>query len=119
MKPDRLTSRDLRHRITFQQETPTKSASGASIAGTWTDYKDAWAFIEQRAGSEQATQNRIEARATYQIATRYDSGITRTMRIKFTRGGVTKYFQIANLENWRFRDQWLIVDAVEGRVQGK
>jgi SPP1 family predicted phage head-tail adaptor len=119
MNPESITSRDLRHRITIEQQTPTKSTSGASIPGTWSEYKTFWAAGEQRGGSEQAQLQRMEARATYQWIVRYDSGVTRAMRVKFTHGGTTRYFNISNLENWRFRDQWLVIDAEEGRTQGK
>jgi SPP1 family predicted phage head-tail adaptor len=119
MDPARIRTADLRERITFEQQTPTKSTSGASIPGEWTTYKTVYAYGEQRSGSEQAQQQRIEARAAYQFIVRYDAGVTRAMRIKHTHGSETKYFNIANLENWRFRDTWLVIDAEEGRTQGK
>lgn len=72
----------LNRRIIIQQATEVQDAHGQPVQ-TWTAYKTCWAEYLPKRGREffAADQTIAEADAVFRI--RYDSGVTRKMRISF------------------------------------
>ena len=73
---------ELDRRITVQSATTTTNAVGQDVK-TWTDYKTIWAKVKEENPSERIRANRVDARMTYVITTRYRTDLTTDMRIVY------------------------------------
>jgi len=98
----------LRHRITFQQPTTTTNAQGGKVK-SWTDYVTLWAAIEPVSGHEESENHQEEPVTSVNIITRYYSGITSDMRIKYG----SKYYRISGIINRDERNIELDITAEE------
>lgn len=72
----------LRERITIQQQSVTRDASGQELK-TWPDVATVWARVTPGASSERflASAGQRVAEVTHTIHLRYRSGITPKMRV--------------------------------------
>jgi SPP1 family predicted phage head-tail adaptor len=71
----------LRDIITIQQSSVATSASGAQKA-TWTTYKSGvHAEVVQRSSREYWRGMKLDGEATHIVVIRYDSGVTRQLRV--------------------------------------
>lgn len=69
----------MRERVTLQ--SPMRSADGAGGADvSWTDAATVWAKVEEGAGSERLTGERLAARAALTLTIRHRAGLTTEMR---------------------------------------
>ena len=75
----------LRHRITIQQNTPTRDAHGGEV-DSWGAVTTVWAEISPLNGKEYFTAKQETAEITHKVRLRYNnalSGITPKMRVLF------------------------------------
>lgn len=80
----------LRHRITIQTPTITRSDRGAEVL-TWADTATVYADIRTVGGQEQVIANQLEtATLLHTITIRYRTGLTSKQRIKWG----TRYFAV-------------------------
>ncbi len=80
----------LRHRITIQTPTITRSDRGAEVL-TWADTATVYADIRTVGGQEQVIANQLEtATLLHTITIRYRTGLTSKQRIKWG----ARYFAI-------------------------
>ena len=72
----------LRHRITIEQNTPTRDALGAEV-DSWTTFAVRWAAVEPLGGREfwDAAQVNAERRTRFRL--RHLAGVTPAMRVSF------------------------------------
>ena len=106
----------LNHLIEIQSPIETTDAAGGPIP-TWdeqTPYATLYASVQPLRGRE-INAPAAESIVTHMITTRYKSGITTDMRIKFG----DRYFGIDSVLNVDERNIMLEIMAVEGRVQGR
>jgi len=85
----------LRHRITIQEGTSTRSASGAVVEG-WVTHVAAWASIEPLRGQEYLAAKAQEAAVSVRIRMRYQAGITQAMRVLYG----SRVFEIVSVINY-------------------
>lgn len=108
-----------RHRITIQTIPQTRSATGASIAGTATVFKRLWAAIiplgaerNLAAAQEEFGAGRQYASALHRIETDYVAGVSTDMRVSVSNGPFDgRLFDIQSVSplNGRRREMHLIV----------
>lgn len=72
----------LRHKVTIQQPTDSKSARGG-VTQTWATYHTAYAAIEPLSGGEGQAGRMESGTITHRIRIRYKDGITAKMRVVF------------------------------------
>jgi len=73
------TIAEMRERVTLQ--SPMRTADGAGGADvSWTDVTTVWAKVEEGAGSERLTGERLAAQAALSLTIRYRAGVTTEMR---------------------------------------
>lgn len=102
-----MNAEKMRHRITFQQQSPEKDALGG-YGDVWTDVVTVWAQITPLSGREYFSQVR-ENVISHKIYCRYHSGISPKMRIKFGE----RIFRILSVMNWEERGQGLTIMCEE------
>ncbi len=71
---------DLRHRVTIQQVTETRTASGA-VQDAWADVATVWAAVEPLSGREFWAAQQVNAEVTTRVRMRYRPGVMPTMRV--------------------------------------
>lgn len=76
-----MRAEELRHQITLQARTVTRSASGAEVIA-WTDLATVWVSINPIAGKEYFASKQVNAEVTHRINMRYRSGVRPSMRLK-------------------------------------
>lgn len=89
----------MNRKITIQQPTETLDSYNQPVA-SWSTYKTVWAEYLPKRGREYfaADQTVAEADAVFRI--RYDSGVTRKMRISF--GG--DYYDISGISEIGYKE---------------
>ena len=70
----------LRHRVTIQQNTPTRDSFGAEVE-SWSDVTTIWAAVEPLQGREFFDAQAVNPETTTRIRIRYRSGIVPEMRV--------------------------------------
>lgn len=89
----------LRHRITIQQKSATRTASGAESV-TWAEYDTLWASVEPLAGRELELAKQIHDEVNHRIWIRYRSGVIPEMRVLYG----SRKFDILSVVNTAERD---------------
>lgn len=92
---------DLRHRVTLQANTRTRSASGV-ITDSWSDVATVWAKIENTTAREMFAGAAVNAEASHTITIRWLAGVNAEMRVAYVdqkNGGNTRYFDIRGVVN--------------------
>ena len=87
---------ELKHRITFQKNTPAKDSLGA-WPDVYTDYVTVSAAIEPLSGSKYFQAQQASVDVTGIIRIRHRNDLQSDMRIKYVKGGVTRYFLINSI----------------------
>ena len=72
----------LRHRITIEQNTPTRDALGAEV-DSWSSFAVRWAAVEPLGGREFWDARRVNAERRVRFRLRYVVGVTPEMRVSF------------------------------------
>lgn len=106
MKP--LNIGKLNRRITFVKPGEDVDEMGQDCQ-CWEEYKTVWATVKALRGGEYYEAQKIRPELTYKIITRYHSGITPDMKIRF--GG--RLFEILSCNNVEEADYMLEIEAVE------
>ena len=99
----------MRHRITFLKPTESKVNSLSENVPEYTEFMTVWAYVAPKTGREYEEAQKLRAETTYNVVTRYFSGITTDMRILF-RGRI---FYIESVLNIDERNEQLQIIAVE------
>jgi len=89
-----LYSGKLRHKITIESKLNAQDDYGALVE-SWSTYATAWASIEPVSGREYFQDGKVSAEVSARIMTRYISGVTNLMRVKFG----TRIFGIVRINN--------------------
>ena len=84
----------LRHRITIQKLTETRSASGA-VVNSWSTHVSAWASIEPLKGQEYLAAKAQDASVDLRVRMRYQAGVTQKMRVLYG----SRVFEIVSVIN--------------------
>lgn len=102
---------ELRHLITIQQATESRTASGA-VSKSWSTFTTAYADIKPMDGREyfQVDQETAEARVKFVI--RYQAGITTAMRISWD----GNFYDIESTLNTGSRDRSIQIIAIQRGV---
>ena len=95
---------NLRHQISIEQATESFDGNGELIS-TWTTFATVWAEITPLTGREYWSARQINAETTGKIRTRYISGLTPKMRVKFG----TRIFNITGLSNIEERNEEIVI----------
>ena len=98
----------LRHVIIIEQNTPTRSASGADV-DNWATFLTVRAKIEPMTGREYVGSEQVTDATTHKFTVRYREGIKAKMRIRWG----TRLFDIQVPINSNERDKQLFIMAVE------
>lgn len=72
---------DLRHRITIQQLTQTRSTTDRSVVKTYTTFAEVFAYVETLSGRKFWATRAVNSETTHEITIRYRAGILPTMRV--------------------------------------
>jgi len=100
----------MRERVTLQ--SPLRVADGAGGADvSWTDVATLWAKVEEGAGGERLTGERLAARAALTLTLRYRAGITTEMRA-FWNGRVLNIRAVRDADG---RKRFLTLECEEER----
>lgn len=101
----------LRHRITLQSRSVTRSASGAEVVA-WSDEKTVWASIEPQRGREYMDGLQVHDEQITAIGIRYYSGVVPEWRVSWN----SRTYDIIEVRNWdeRNREMMLMCREVTG-----
>jgi SPP1 family predicted phage head-tail adaptor len=91
---DMTRAGELRHRITFQANTPTANGFGEFV-DTYSDTVTVYGAIEPLSGSLLFTAQQANSEVQGRVRIRYRDDIEPSMRIKFG----TRYFKILSVIN--------------------
>lgn len=103
---------NLRHRITFQEESLITDAGGGQ-ALSWANISTdptVWAEIRPLRGSEALRAEQLEDKVTHKITVRARTDITAAMRITFG----SRAFNIRSIRNLEERDKFTEIMVEEG-----
>lgn len=108
----------LRRRISIQVRATTQDAAGQQVT-TWTDLMAVWAAIAALTGRELLVAQSAQSEVTHTITVRYadllvDPIKVAGMRIVYSSGGVTRYFNITGALNVDERNRQINLLASEG-----
>jgi len=108
-----VCSGQLRQNIAIYEEDLSSDEFGGDEV-TWVAFKDnVKSKAHQMSAGERFAHQRIQSEATDKFTFRYFPGLKESMKIVFN--GVD--YNITGIDNWEYRDQWLIVHAKRGVVQ--
>ena len=99
----------MRHRITFLKPDRSAVNSMGETVMEYKEYKTVWAQVVPRSGREYDEADKLRPETSYDITTRYFSGITTDMRIRF-RGRELRIEAVLNTDE---RNEQLRISAVE------
>ncbi len=99
----------MRHRITFLKPTSNIINSMNENVPEYEKYMTVWAYVAPKTGREYDEAQKLRAETTYNILTRYFSGITTDMQILFRE----RLFKIESVLNIDERNEQLQIVAVE------
>jgi SPP1 family predicted phage head-tail adaptor len=98
----------LKNRITFLKPTNLQNGTGENVS-SFEEYITVWASVVPVTGKEYIESQKLRAETTYKIATRYISGITTDMKIKYGE----KEFEIVSVLNLNERNTELQIVCFE------
>ena len=110
----------MRHRVQLQAYATTRDEEGGTIR-TFTTVAELWARVEPIGGKEREQGRQQKSVKTHQITMRfYDgfatAGTDETMRLLFTKSGVTHIFNIVAVVDPGFRGINTILDVQSAGV---
>lgn len=101
---------EMRERVTLQ--SPMRAADGAGGADvSWTDVATLWAKVEEGAGGERLTGERLAAQAALTLTIRYRAGVTTEMRALWN----ARVLNIRAVRDKGGRKRFLTLDCEEER----
>jgi SPP1 family predicted phage head-tail adaptor len=99
---------EMRHRITIQATTPTRTAKGA-VVDSWSTAWTRWAKIEPLSGNELEIASKVSAEVTHEVTFRYLSGMTAEHRIVYG----SRTFNVLSVRNEQERDRRTVCMCTE------
>jgi SPP1 family predicted phage head-tail adaptor len=99
----------LRHRITLQEERPTRDSYKAEVLG-WVDVATVWAAVEPLRGREYFSAQQVNSEVSHRVTIRYRSGVTSAMRVLFG----SRVLQIDGVINVNEQNRELQLMCIEG-----
>ncbi len=109
MKCCDITAGMLRHSVTIQRLTKTPDGVGG-YTQSWATLLTTRAYMTVTGGTEQFSQDRLNAVQRQRAYIRYNSAIKAKDRLSFN----GQQFQIRNVINLEFRNKWLELDLESG-----
>jgi len=107
----------LNRRITIQARTDSQNTTGETV-WTFADWKTVWASVEPTAGTETFVAQQTQSETTVMFRIRQLAGVTTKHRIKFTEGGVTRYYGIEAVLPVDYDRRQVRLMGVEREVDG-
>lgn len=109
------TIANLRHQITIEQPVNTPDGAGG-FTRAWQTFLSGWAEIAPKTASQRFFAQKLEHIVTHTITLRYRQGLTITndMRVNYTIGSTTRYFQIHGIFNVDERNRFTTLLCQEG-----
>lgn len=107
----------LNRRITIQARTDSQNTTGETV-WTYADWKTVWASVEPTSGRETFVSQQTQSLTAVTFRIRQLAGITTKHRIKFTEGGVTRFFGIDAVLPVEYDRKQLRIDCTEREVDG-
>lgn len=107
---------NLRHSVSVEQPTKVSDGQGGFTRTTWTNYYNGYADIAPASATERLFAFQKSMQVTHKITMRYrrDKTPTIEMRINYTVGSTTRYFQIKGVINVDERNRYITMTCVEG-----
>lgn len=99
-------------RIRIDRMSTTQDAAGAQV-NTWVAVAYRWASVEPLVGREFLAAQQRGGKVQTRFRLRYYEGITPAMRIVWTIGAVTRYFDITDVQIVQGKKHEMIVMADE------
>lgn len=99
----------LRHRVTIQQKTETRSGTG-DVVVTWSDVAQVWAANEPLRGREYLEAKQVHDEAVTRFRIRHYDGILPEMRVTWTDPNDTAHtYDVVDVRpvDWDFRQMHL------------
>lgn len=97
----KLNNGNLRHRITFQEQTEAQNDYGEKNKDLdWIDVTTVWASINPISGKEFFSAEKVSSEVSHKINMRYIPGISPDMRIQFRE----RLFHIISVINFQERN---------------
>lgn len=109
-----MNAKDLNKRVTIQKKAVTRAANGEEVI-TWTTHLPVWASVQPIRGREFFAAAQMQGAADYRVTVRYNSTITRDMRVMF---GATVLDISAEPINVNSAGRWLELMCVSGVRDG-
>jgi len=107
----------LNRRITIQARTDSQNTTGETV-WTFADWKTVWASVEPETGTEIFASQQAQSKTTIMFRIRQLANITTKHRIKFTEGGVTRYYGIEAVLPVSYDRRQIIIMGVEREADG-
>lgn len=106
----------MRHKITIEVPSTSSDGQGGFTRTGWTTKYTAWAFIEPLSANQRIFADQKAMAVSHKITLRYrkDQSPDVTMRVNYTQGSTTRYFQITGLMNVDERNRYLTLLCKEG-----
>ena len=108
----RIRAGRLRHRLTLQYKSETRTATG-DVAWTWTTDSTVWGAIEPFSGREYLAAAQTQNENNVRIVMRYHATIGAAWRIL----NDSKVYSILSLQNEDERDRMLILTCSQGVME--
>ena len=94
----------LRHRVTLQSKSVTRSASGAEVV-TWSDEATVWCAVEPQRGREYLDGLQIHDEQIAAMTIRYYSGVVPEWRATWN----SRTYDIVEVRNWDERNREMLL----------
>ena len=117
-----MTIGELDRRIDIQFPTISSNTYGGTVIDEWTIYRTVWAKMDWVGGDEKNQTDKITAITKIDFFIRnldvddFIAGTqapTMSWRIKYTDGGIAKYYYIHNIEQIEGRDAFMKITTEE------
>lgn len=99
---------NLRHPVVIQENTPTRSSTGANV-DAWATFASVRARIEPMRGREYVGSEQLTDETTHKFTIRYCAGVAPKMRISWD----GRLFDIQSVINHEERNREMFLMAVE------
>lgn len=105
---------DLRHPVTIESPVDTSDGVSGGLSRTWEAFISGWAQIRPVSANERFFAGKLESNVTHRVKMRYRPGVKTRMRVNYTVGETTRYFQIHGAPNVDERNEFMMIYCEEG-----
>jgi len=107
---------NLRHLISIEQPVKVSDGQGGFRRTSWVNYYGGYAEIKPASATERLFAFQKGMQVTHKITMRYRADKTPAidMRVNYTVGATTRYFQIKGVLNIDERNHYITMTCIEG-----